>query len=236
MIVDSRVDGYNAARDWWNSQEENAYVSPIDHLLELMGLARDQAPGKYQYGQGWVFVERKRPAYYCRSEANADEYRRLIAEAAKTVGLEYKERNYFLKRRGPYLLASVMNESISNDPLTLDGRFVNLFDPKLEILKKATINPNERAWLLDLARVTAPTPALLASSCRVESMKQTDDGLVLEATSPSEITAVTLLKLDAKPARVLVDGVEAENIRWDEESQTLFFAFRSTGKATIVVK
>ncbi len=237
VIVDSRKDGYNAARDWWNSHEENAYVSPIDHLLELMGLARDQAPGKYQYGSGWVFVERKRPAYYCRSEANADEYRKLVADAAKTVGIDFKERNYFLKRRGPYLLASVMNESISNDPLTINGRFVNLFDPKLEIQRRATIRPNERAWLLDLDRVTAPSPAVLASSCRIESISNRADGaVVLDVTSASDIVAITLLKLDAQPQDVFVDGVKAENVRWDEETHTLFFSFQSSGKGTIVVK
>ncbi len=235
VFVDSRLDPYNQAKDWWNSSA-HAFDTPGDHLLQLLGLKPDQPSGKYQYGKGVVFVERKRPSYFSRSEQAADEYRKLIANALESVGLKMIERNYFLKRRGPYLLAATMTESNSDEPLKLKGQFVNLFDPELKLQTNVEIKTNERAWLLDLNRVTAPAPAALASSCRIEEIIETATEITIKAVSTSEIDAATLMKLRAQPKCVKIDGKPLESFRWDAASDTLFFKFRSSGAATITIE
>ena len=234
VFVDSRIDPYNQAKDWWNASTP-AYETPGDHLLQLMGLRPDQPSGKYRYGDGYVFVERKRPSYFSRSPEAADEFRKLIADACDAVGVKMIERNYFLKRRGPYLLAATTTESTSDAPLKLKGRFVNLFDAELKIQSDVEIKPDERAWLLDLDRVTAPAPAVLASSCRIEALEETDDSVALSATSPSEIEAASLVKLRAKPQAVKINDQPLESFRWDDASQTLFFKFHSSGAASITI-
>ena len=235
IFVDSRKDGYNNARDWWNSSKPS-YKTPGDHLLTSVGLQPDQASGKYSFGSGHVYVERKRPSYFSRSSENADEYRKLVAEASLEAGVKFIERNYFLKKRGPYLLAATLEESISDAPLTLNGSFVNLFDPNLTIQNEVTVNCGERAWLLDLDQVTAKAPTVLASSCRIESLNNKEEDVIVETTSPSGICASTLIKLESQPSAILVDGAPAENVRWDEISKTLFFQFQSTGNATLTIK
>ncbi len=236
IFVDSRLDAYNNAKDWWNTSEPSI-ETPGDHFLTSFGLAPEQASGKYPFGKGFVYLERKRPSYFGRSSANADEYRNLVYDAAVETGLDYIERNYFLKRRGPYLLAATLTESISNEPLTLKGRFVNLFDPTLSIEHEVVVNCGERAWLLDLDRVTASAPSILASSCRIESLHEKDERTVeIETTSVAEIVASSLVLLAHKPKSVLVDGAEVEEFRWDEETHTLFFQFPSDGKATILIE
>ncbi len=235
IFVDSRKDAYNKAKDWWNASTPS-YETPGDHLLMSLGLRGDEPSGKYAYGSGWVYVERKRPAYYTRSEAGGNEIRALVADAAKEVGLKFVARNYFLKRRGPYLIAAVMTESTSDEPLTLNGSFVNLFDASLQVVDQATVRPGERAWLLDLNRVKGKGPVVLASSCRIESLTEENGAVKLEAVSPSEIDAVSLIKLDAKPSSVKVDGAEPDAVRWDEKSKTLYFKFRSKGSASIEIE
>ncbi|MCL1932617.1 MAG: hypothetical protein FWF53_02220, partial [Candidatus Azobacteroides sp.] len=37
-------------------------------------------------------------------------------------------KNNFYLERGPYILASVLDESVSSDPLQLSGLFIDLFD------------------------------------------------------------------------------------------------------------
>lgn len=236
VFVDSRRDAYNSAKDWWNSSGQT-YATPGDHLMTSFGLSPDQEPGKYPFGKGFVYVERKRPSYYSRSPQNADEYRRIIADAAAEVGVPFIERNYFLKRRGPYLLAAVMAESSSDAPLVLNGTFVNLFDPKLQIQKTATIRCEERAWFLDLSRATIDAPAVLASSCRIENLvHNSDSSVTIEMTSPADITAVSLIKLLKIPSEILVNGNSPEETRWDEETKTLFFKFQSSGKASVKIR
>lgn len=237
VFVESRLDGYNTARDWWNSNTP-AYETPGDHLLTGLGLQSDQESGKYAFGSGHIYVERKRPSYFSRSKENADDYRKLIADAASEAGLRFIERNYFLKKRGPYLLAASLAESVSDTPLVLNGSFVNLFDSKLNIQDSVVLNAGERAWLLNLDLATIAAPAVLASSCRIESLVSNDDEstIVIETTSPAGITASSLLKLDALPSEVLVDNSAVDNLRWDEKTKTLFFQFQSSGKATLLIK
>ena len=237
IFVDSEKDAYNQAHDWWN-ESSPSFQTPGDHLLTSLGLNPGQSTGKYKYGSGCVYVERKRPAYYTRSSQNADEIREIVANASKDVGLDFVERNYFLKRRGPYLLGATMTESISDEPLVLNGSFVNLFDASLNVVDQAVVQPGERVWLLDLNRVTSAAPAVLASSCRIESLEQNDGEktVVIEATSPSEIEAISLLKLDAEPTSITINGNVPDETRWDKESKTFFFKFHSTGKASIEIK
>jgi hypothetical protein len=133
-------------------------------------------------------------------------------------------------------LAATLTESLSDAPLRLSGRFVNLFDPQLQPLNNVELAPGERAWLLDLDKVTAPTPAVLASSCRVESLKNENGVLTLETSATSGVDAISLLKLDAKPTSVSIDGEKLDDWRWDAESQTLFFVFPTSGKASIEIR
>ncbi len=237
IFVDSGIDPYNQARDWWN-ESTASFQTPGDHLLTSLGLKPNQPSGKYSCGSGWVYVERKRPAYYTRSAQNADEIRAIVANAAKDVGLDFIERDYFLKRRGPYLIGAAITESVSDEPLVLNGNFVNLFDASLEVVNQVIARPGERVWLLDLDRVGTKAPVVLASSCRVESLEQNDSEktVAIEATSPSEIEAISLLKLDAEPAAITVNGNAPDETRWDEQSKTFFFKFHSTGKASIEIK
>ena len=235
IYVGAETDAYHAAKDWWNAGALS-YATPAEHLFESLGLGKRPESGKYRFGKGWVYVDRVRPAYYNRSQENADAYRSLVAEAVAATGGNYVERNYFLKRRGPYVLAATLTESLSDEPLKLAGRFVNLFDPKLQPLDGVEVAPGERSWLLDLDKVTAPTPAVLASSCRIESLKNEKGVLTLETTATSEVDAISLLKLDAAPTSVSVDGAPLKDWRWDAKSQTLFFVFPTTGKATIEIR
>ena len=79
---------------------------------------------------------------------------------------------------------------------------------------------------------------VLASSCRIESLAEKENGSVveIETTSPAGIVASSLIKLVNRPAEILADGVPVENVRWDDESKTIFFQFSSSGKAVVQIK
>jgi len=236
IFVDSGKDPYNDAKDWWNASLKS-FANPGDALLASFGLEPGQGNCKKSFGAGWVYVDRKRPAFISRSAENSAEYCRLVADAAKETRAPFDERDYFLKRRGPYLLAAALTESTTANPLRLQGRFVNLFDPNLEIAESVAIQPGERAWLLDLNRATVEAPAPLASSCRIESKTISDDGKVVrfETSSPTGIEAISLFKLETRPEALKINGAELNEFRWDEGTKTLFFKFRPTGQDVIEI-
>ncbi|MCF0234930.1 MAG: hypothetical protein HUK22_08145 [Thermoguttaceae bacterium] len=236
IYVGAETDGYHAARDWWNAESAvKQYATPGAHLMESLGLGENPAEGEYVFGAGRIFVERKRPAFYGRSAANADAYRAIVAKACAAAGLEYTERNYLTMERGPYLIAAGLEESASDAPVEFEGAYVNLFDPELKVQKRLSVKPGERVWALDLTKATVPAPAPLASSCRVEKIEPSPDGGArVETVSPAQIEAISLFKLAREPGEVRVDGVKIE-FRWDAETGTVFFKFPSNGRAVVEI-
>src|SRR5206468_3974793 len=86
--------------------------------------------------------------------------------AAARARLKWRETNYLVLRRGPYLIAAGLEESIPGDSQILRGRFVNLFDPKLEVCDSVTLTPGSRFLLLDLGSTNGSRSKILASACR----------------------------------------------------------------------
>ena len=76
--------------------------------------------------------------------------------------MPYRETSHLILRRGPYLIAAGLDESVPGAvPQELTGRFVNLFDARLPVLQHVTLTPGSRYLLLDLDRVGAKSPAAL---------------------------------------------------------------------------
>ena len=83
----------------------------------ILGLDRKAPEGHYTFGKGHVFIQRKHPAYYSRSQEAADVYRAVVRQAAEAAGLPYKEHNFLRLRRGPYVIAACLRESVGDTPL-----------------------------------------------------------------------------------------------------------------------
>ena len=84
-------------------------------------------------GGGGLIWLRERPANFSTSAAGAERVVAAAKLAAQSVGLAWCEKNYLLLRRGPYVIASGLDESIAGEPRKLSGRFVNLFDASLTV-------------------------------------------------------------------------------------------------------
>ena len=98
----------------------------------------------------------------------ADRLRSLVRRGVEAAGGKFVEHNYFSLRRGPYLIAATLKDSTSAEPLHLKGRLLDLLDAALPVRSDVVVAPGQQAWLLDLDRVTAPAPALLAAAGRIE--------------------------------------------------------------------
>ena len=235
-------DPFNAVRAWWNDPAKAmAYKAPREHLFEKLGLAKDAPPGTHKIGKGVLIYDTASPSTLTYKPDGADLLRTLARQASEAVGLAFRETNYLALRRGPYVVAAGLDESIAGDPHVLRGRFLDLFDSHLRIVESATLIPGSRRLLLDLDRALArtPGPSVLASACKVLGAEKTADGAFkFYAEGPDRTEAFVRLALAETPKAVTLDGqpLPDELRTWDAASRTLLIHFpnAATGHWVIV--
>jgi len=231
IYIGADTDPFHQARDWWNSGGLN-YASPAEHLLESLGLPQQAKDGDYSFGKGNVTIVRKHPAYFSRSPETANEYRQIVKNAVEKSGGKFIERNYFLLRRGCYVIAATMHESCSEQPLEIKGRFIDILDANLPILNDVTIPQGTQKWLLDLDRVTAKSPVILSSAGRIEQWNVSQNELTYTHSSAAGISAATRLLLTKAPSEIFINGqkIPDSQYQWDTSTSTLLIKHHSSVK------
>lgn len=152
---------------------------------------------------------------------------RMYEQNAKAGKLEFK--NNFYLQRGDYDLATVLEESVSDEPFTVEGCLIDLFDPKLPIYTSKRINPGEQALLLNVERVAGKKkPQVLASASREEQEERGKGRYSYVAKSPAETSNVSRVLLPRCPKSVTVDGREVFDAkRWHVASHTYLIEFEN---------
>ena len=229
VYVGTGSDPFHEALGWWNDNTAGTGKRCDTALFQSLGLDPDLKPGTYPVGNGKLIFDATDPAYYGRSKESADEYRALIAGAAEAAGMERPvQRGWFLKTRGPYILASALDEQDDPEkdaPLTLRGRYVDLFDAALPIVTEVTVPPGTQRWLLDLDRVSGPDAMPLACAGRIDRWQSGDNGVTCTIAACAGITVAARWRLPQKPAEITVGGRSVDDLTWDEETRTVYFSY-----------
>ena len=225
VVCDADADPYLKVREWWNS-DGNHHTTPRQHLFELLGLGDTLAPEVCQpVGQGGVIWIKERPANLTTSRAGADQVVGAARLAVQKCGLKWRETNYLLLRRGPYVIASGLDESIDGAPHTLTGRFVNLFDAGLQVQTKIAITPGSRHFLLDLAAAHASQPHLLASACKSSLELQSRAGLTYAVEGVEGTPGILLLETKQPPQAVTLDGEPLSTFEYSAQEHLAWIHF-----------
>ena len=221
------IDPYQTVQEWWNTGG-NDYEAPSGHLFEKMGLGRAPVDGTYRYGKGTVVVLRQDPKHFVLEAGNDARYFEAVAAAyRRRTGEEIAVKNYLRLERGAYLLAAVMDESVSQEPLTLTGRFIDLFDKNLPVLSVKQVAPGEQCYLYDLSKLGRRTEAkVLCGASRIYNEVREKRTYSFQAKSPLHTTNVSRVLLPGKPVEVAIDGQQAVP-EWDEDSGTLLLRFEN---------
>ncbi len=237
------IDPFQSVQEWWNTGG-NHYQAASEHLFEKMDIQPSaDEHGAYSYGKGTVYIIRQDPKEFVL-EANADKefiniVKQLYEQKAKAGTLQFK--NNFYLARGPYDLVSVLDESVSDEPYVLKGRLVDLFDPKLPMLKEKTVQPGEQAFLFNVDRVTdQQKPQVLASASRVYEEKVANGSYSFVAKSPLNTTNVMRILLPKNPTRYKVYDhtgapIKEASWEWDNESKTGLMTFENNPEGVKVV-
>ncbi|MDR2813884.1 MAG: hypothetical protein LBB79_04420 [Prevotellaceae bacterium] len=219
------VDPYQSAMEWWNTSG-NAYKTPSTHLFEQLGLENPQA-GEYAAGKGKVYVLREEPKNFVLQPSGDEAYFAAVRKAFEAAAGKLETKNSFYLERGAYVIASVMDESVSAEPLVLKGAYIDLFDPELPVLQAKTVNPGEQALLYDVTKVADKSkPAALCGASRIYEEKTAKGTYSFVAKSPAETSNVTRVYLPSKPKKVTVNNA-AGGYTWDAASSTCLLKFEN---------
>jgi hypothetical protein len=168
---------------------------------------------------------RQNPARLAASAEGDSNVVDVVKSAAAVVGLKWREANHLLLRRGPYVIAAGLDESIAGEPKALTGRFINLFDPELRLRPRVELTPGSRFFLLDL---DAGKGEVLASACKVLPRKAEKHSLLYVVEGVPDTPAVVLFRA-SKPPRSISLGTEAlANWEYSSAEKLLWIRFQNT--------
>lgn len=215
-------DPFQTVSEWWN-KDGNNYASPSDHLFSLMGISPAPSAGDYKFGKGKVHIIRQDPKEFVLEKNGAEP---LIGAVEELCGGSIEKKNNFILERGMYLLAAVLDESVSPESLKLDGRYIDLYDPSLPICQNVEVRPGVQRLFIDLSKVRKDSPMILAAASRAENETLSGRTFSYVAKSPAATVNVSRVLLPAAPKSLKVNDKEClDQTCWDEASQTYLLTF-----------
>jgi hypothetical protein len=228
VVCDDDSDPFNQVREWWNSGDSH-YATPREHLFEKLGLKKGAAGPKetgevISVGKGQVCWLKESPVRFAADAADETRLIDTVQNAAGKVGVKWKETHYLSLRRGPYLIAAGLDESIEGEPKALTGSFVNLFDSELRVQNRIQVTPGSRFFLLDLESVKE-TDRVLASACKVIPGKRTEKSISMTVDGIVETSAVILFRTGRAPTSVELNGKPVETTQYSKVQKLLWIRF-----------
>ena len=231
IVVGDGTDPYHHVRAWWNNNGEEQATAYDDLFtrLDIHNTARHEPVKK---DHGWVRVSEDKPRQLARYPFAAEKVLELLDKMLAARGKELHVQHYFDIRRGPYVVAAAMNESVSKEPLRLEGRFVDLFDPALGVVTGKVLAPDERALLYDLAWCEKKSieAKVIAAAMRVRGERVEGNTLRFTGRGPKATTARARILLPNAPESITCTPEREIRHTWDAESGTLWLETQNTAE------
>jgi len=236
IFVEDGSDPYHAVREWWNDQGRNKEAKAYDDLFARLGVTPADCRQPVRVGEGCVRVLADKPSEIARRADGADTILSLLKEVYALRGEPLVTQNYLMLRRGPFIVAAVLDESQSDRPLRIMGSLVNLFDAALPVVTECILQPGQRALLYDLewARKNDASAKVAAASARVTNERLEPGAFVFTTRGPVNTTANIRVLLPKPPRGVALEPEQPCEQTWDERSATLVLRFSNTAQNVTV--
>lgn len=229
IIIDGATDPYNNLEQWWKTK---GFKSPIYHLLHILSVDSLSTDKPIRIGSGWVWWINQNPSELAKLKNGGEKIWEWLKEISSSINLNLESKNYFHLRRGPYHICSVMDETTNNQPYTLKGKFINLFDPDLNIIHNIKLAPPSRAILFDLniALETSTSPAILISAGRVIKETKSQNKFSFTVRGPKDIPGKVIVYLDKPPKAFFSEEIPNTSYNYNQEYHLLSINFTHLGK------
>lgn len=226
IYVGDGADPYHHVREWWNQQGVNT-AKPEEDLFLRLGIDIDACSAPAAVGSGQVLALRANPADLAQQAGGADQLLDALKAAASAKGKTLNLQNCLKIQRGPYVIAAVLDESVSEAPLEIEGHFVDLFDPRLGVLKHKTLKPDQRALLYDLdwLKKQKVSAKVAAASGRIRNERVDSNVFRFSVRGPVNALARMRIALPTAPEKIRIEEGPDLPWEWDAESSTVWLEF-----------
>jgi hypothetical protein len=230
LYVGDGSDPYDDVREWWN--EMGAKQSgPAEDLFAQLGLLNGLPRDPVAVDKGWVRILTEKPRELASRPGGADTVLAAVDELLARQGEKLRKQKYLKLKRGPYVVVAVLDEMADAQPLTLDGRYVNLFDPSLEVVQNPTFQPGTRALLFDLDSPCDDKSRIIAAAGRVRDVRADDKGLSCSVRGPLGAHCRLRVQCAAEPKRIAIEPTGELKSSWDAPSRTTLIEFDNRGES-----
>ncbi|MCC6698330.1 MAG: hypothetical protein IT365_22085 [Candidatus Hydrogenedentes bacterium] len=232
ILVDDGSDPYHGVREWWNANGTNG-AKAYDDLLARLGVTAAAEAAPEPIGQGFVRFVRERPRDLQGTPEGAEKVRTWVREMLGKLGQDLVTQPYLCVRRGPFVVASVLDETVVENPeVRFTGQYVDLFDPAFPVVKERVLRANERTLLYDLdwARTKNAGAKVVAAGARIRGEALKAGQFHFTMRGPSGTTARVRVLLPAAPSAVAVEPEADVQQAWDPDSSTLWLSMPNTAQ------
>jgi hypothetical protein len=130
------------------------------------------------------------------------------------TGVEWKEAEALVLRRGPYIVAGGLdNRRSTAAPFMLRGRFIPLFDAAMPLVTEHLVKPASRALLVDLDAM--PEVGVVAAACRVRETKTSSDRIEFTTDGIAKTHGLVCIKMPSSPRSITIDATKLEPDSYD---------------------
>ncbi len=240
IYIGDGKDSFHKINAWWNSGNVN-YDNPAQHLFEACNLNRDLDEGIYPVGDGILAFMNTDPVMLSKTAESADSYRKLVREVLAMKGIVWQDGSALVMERGCYTITSIMDESETSKPYTLNGQYIDLYKTYLDVLENPVLEVGSVGLYYNLAKVDKNQPCeILAAAARIEKYKATVRSCTFNAVSAEGSECVMRIYVRRPPISVSANcGNEEAAItsEYDEKSKTILLRFtNSTQGVSVKIK
>ena len=171
-----------------------------------------------------------------RGYANPAEH--LVQKTLADTGITWTYRNDLTLHRGPYVISSVMAESVSDEKKVFTGVYADLMTNDYAIIHEKDVAPDDVTLLFDFSKIEGEDFRIVGTSARVEEGETTENGVMLRLKTADKIKAFTRVRLPKQPTDIKAIDEDGEAVAvessWDEETKTLLVSYQSVSKEVCV--
>lgn len=233
LYVGDGSDPYDHVREWWNEQGSNP-AGPADDLFQRLELANDARTTPHAVGKGYVRVMPDKPRELANRPDGADAVLQAVRDVLAKRGEVLRTERFLKLQRGPYVVLAMLDEVAESQPLRLEGKYVDLFDPSLQVLENPSFDAGRRALLYDLASSWDRSPRVVAAAARVRHARVEGNKFHCTTRGPAGTHCRLRLQCSTEPKAVVLNPAARVNTAWDATSQTLLVEFDNIGREIAV--
>lgn len=231
IYIGDGSDPFNDINSWWTGK----YKNPAEHLFAMLGIVPEGEKSIFSVDNGTAAIYSINPSVFSYSKESADNLRSFFIEVASRKGIAPEFNNHLITERTPYIIASVMDESINDEPLVFSGLFADMYSPSFDIITEKILYPGDKCLLMDLSKINNDSE-IIGTSVRVNELKATDCDAVLKISGAKMRKANIRVKLPFVPAKAFIDDNEV-NITYDSLSKTALISFENeVGERELLIK